>query len=81
VLLDHADGGLTDADRCRDLLPDAEHRLRRFPHRQLVAIPLGHGGMRLERRVQRHGCPVRAPNDHVRFDQPAIHITALDHGG
>ena len=52
VLADDADVGLRNAERGREVLARAVDALRRDPDRQLVAVPLAHGAVRLEADVR-----------------------------
>ena len=54
VLRDGVDVGLRDAEPLREPLRALNHRLRRDPRRQLVAVPLAHGAVRLEADVADH---------------------------
>ena len=54
VLRDGVDVGLRDAEPLRESLRALNHRLRRDPRGQLVAVPLADGAVRLEADVADH---------------------------
>ncbi len=75
-LADHADVGERDAEVLGEIVAHAENSLRAFPHREMIAIPLGDGAMWLECGVEHAGRAHLARDGDIGGGEPSGDITA-----
>ena len=77
VVTDHAHLGERHPQRAGHSGLHAVDALRRFPHRQLVAVPLGHGSVRLHRRVDLALGAVLLFQHDIGFREARCHVAPL----